>query len=437
MLFHAYSSYLYHIVYTVSPPLLPTSTLSSYNSYHTSLKLLHYFDSLPLELKSTIPNSTLSDWKNQNLSKIIGADMLPGDDILISRFAKNAKMKKAAKALFILSDTIVSLFKNVENKAEILRTNKSLILSTIKKTQPVLGSKRVLKMLGLSASKMYYWLEKKNCQNSIFKLCQPRHPHQLLVSEVIIIKKYLLDEKFKNWSSLSIYYQAMRDKAVFMGLGTWYKYAKRLGIKRGFFKLKRKHDVGIRASKPLEILHMDITIFRTLDNTKIYIYFIVDNFSRAILNWKASTEYASATALNVLKGAIQKYGIKHKSTLITDGGSENHGEVLKFIDSSDHITKLIAQKDIIQSNSMVEAINKHMKYYYLFKKHIKDITALINCLIFSVADYNNKPHGSIYGFTPNEVVNGEIPDNSVYQNSKIEAKKQRLLLNQITKCCER
>ena len=97
---------------------------------------------------------------------------------------------------------------------------------------------------------------------------------------IIFIKRII------NWSSLSIYYQALRDKTVFMGIGTWYKYANRLDIKRKFFRIKRKKVIGIRASRPLQILHMDVTIFKPLDNTKVYIYFIVDNFSRAILNWQ-------------------------------------------------------------------------------------------------------------------------------------------------------
>ena len=121
--------------------------------------------------------------------------------------------------------------------------------------------------MGISCSKLYYWIEKKKCQNSIFQLCQSRHPNQLLPAEVDVIKKYLLDERFINWSSLSIYYQALRDKTVFMGIGTWYKYANRLGIKRKFFRLNRKKVIGIRASRPLQILHINVTIFKPLDNT--------------------------------------------------------------------------------------------------------------------------------------------------------------------------
>ena len=149
---------------------------------------------------------------------------------------------------------------------------------------------------------------------------------------------------------------------------------------------------------------MDGTIFKPLDNTKVYIYFIVDNFSRVILNWKASIKYSSSIATKVLKESICKHGIRSDSKLITDGGPENHGEVSKFTAGNQNINQLFAQKDIIQSNSMVESVNKHIKYYYLFKKELKDFEDTVNYLSTSVPDYNNKPHGRLYGPTPNEVI---------------------------------
>ncbi len=91
---------------------------------------------------------------------------------------------------------------------------------------------------------------------------------------------------FLNWSSLSIYYQSLRDGTLFSGIETWYKYARKLGIKRKFFRLIHKLQIGIRASTPLQILHMDVTIFKPLDNTKVYIYFLLDNFSMYILDGK-------------------------------------------------------------------------------------------------------------------------------------------------------
>jgi hypothetical protein len=411
--------------------------LSSYNNYHTNLILLHHFDALSIEHKSTIPRSTLSNWKKKDISKIIGCDAITENEIsLLKEIAKCKELLRAAKALYFLFHTISFLFKHADNKNKLLKLNTSLILDTIEKIQPILGTKRILKSLGISSSRVYYWIEKKNCSNSIFQLCQSRHPHQLLPVEVDIIRKYLLDERFIHWSLLSIYYQALRDKAVCIGLGTWYKYANRLGIKRKFFRIKRNKVMGIRASRPLQILHMDVTMFKPLDNTKVYIYFIVDNFSRAILNWKTSVQYSSSIAMRVLKEAISQHGIHCDAKLITDGGPENHGEVSGFVADNPNINQLIAQKDILQSNAMVESVNKHIKYYYLFKKELKDLKDTHNYLSMSIPDYNNKPHGRLYGLTPSEVLNGNDPAKDSWQHDIAEARKKRLSQNQSIACCQ-
>ena len=47
--------------------------------------------------------------------------------------------------------------------------------------------------------------------------------------------------------------------------------------------------------------------------------------------------------------------------------------------------------------------------YYLFKKDLTDINETMKYLNYSVDDYNYKPHGKLFGFTPSEVLNGQIP----------------------------
>ena len=83
----------------------------------------------------------------------------------MKEIAKNKKLLLAAKALYFLFQTVSNLFKNADNKAELLKLNKTIILETIRKVQPVLGVKRILKAMGISSSKMYYWIENKKCEN--------------------------------------------------------------------------------------------------------------------------------------------------------------------------------------------------------------------------------------------------------------------------------
>ncbi len=85
---------------------------------------------------------------------------------------------------------------------------------------------------------------------------------------------------------------------------------------------------------------------------------------------------------------------------------------------------------------MAETVNKHIKYYYLFKNELKDLNDTFKYLSMSVPDYNKKPHGSLYGLTPNEVLNGNEPAKDNYQNDIAEARKKRLLQNQSKECCQ-
>jgi putative transposase len=63
---------------------------------------------------------------------------------------------------------------------------------------------------------------------------------------------------------------------------------------------------------------------------------------------------------------------------LVDGGTENNNNDIESFIRSDEVSlrKLIAQKDITFSNSVIEAQNKLIKYRYLFKQDFRDIHEL-------------------------------------------------------------
>jgi putative transposase len=66
------------------------------------------------------------------------------------------------------------------------------------------------------------------------------------------------------------------------------------------------------------------------------------------------------------------------------------------------------------SNSMVEAVNKRMKYDFLFTTKLLNIEQTTQYLVYAVEQYNNKPHSSLFGLTPHEVFTGAIPDKDMF-----------------------
>jgi putative transposase len=192
------------------------------------------------------------------------------------------------------------------------------------------------------------------------------------------VKDYVTDEAYLYWSLASVYCQMLRTAKTFMSLDPFPKYAKLtnhyLSNRR---KKLQKNWIGLKAAASKHILHMDVTIFRPSDHSRVYLYFIFVNFSRAILGWKASLQYSSEITLENLKEVCEKYDLPNSSVhLVVDDGRENNGCVNDFLSIPGiHMKKLIAQVDIRQSNCMIEAANKPMKYDYLFTKELPDFHA--------------------------------------------------------------
>jgi hypothetical protein len=100
------------------------------------------------------------------------------------------------------------------------------------------------------------------------------------------------------WPLISVYHQIKKDKAAYFSSGTFYKYVRLLKLERLKAVSRRKnHQIGLRASKPFEIIHADATLLRLKDNTRAFIYLVQDNFSRAILSFRFSLNMGHSIVL--------------------------------------------------------------------------------------------------------------------------------------------
>ncbi|MDI3321386.1 hypothetical protein [Pinibacter soli] len=121
--------------------------------------------------------------------------------------------------------------------------------------------------------------------------------------------------------------------------------------------------------------------------------------------------------------------------LITDDGSENKGAVTDMLAKPGMLwKKIIAQVDIVQSNSMVEAANKIIKHRFLYKQCIACLAELKNKLPAIIEEYNNTPLVSLSAYTPNEVLAGKTPDFKRFEKQFFIARKKRISANQNVTC---
>ena len=75
---------------------------------------------------------------------------------------------------------------------------------------------------------------------------------------------------------------------------------------------------------------------------------------------------------------------------------------------------------------MIEAVNKQLKYRFLYHHPIANHAALINYLQQAVQDYNNRPHNILNGLTPLEVLDGKTFDRDTCQQQTALARNARI-----------
>ena len=66
-----------------------------------------------------------------------------------------------------------------------------------------------------------------------------------------------------------------------------------------------KPRVGLRAAKPNEYWHVDTTIVRLVDGSRVYLQAVLDNFSRRILSWQLSDRFDTTVTAAILQEAAK------------------------------------------------------------------------------------------------------------------------------------
>ncbi|MBI2967248.1 MAG: DDE-type integrase/transposase/recombinase [Bacteroidetes bacterium] len=383
-------------------------------SYHTGFKIKYRVGLLSESEMRIVPPSTLRYWDSINFSAMVGFDsndpFMENLDFHKAFFAKTSLIK-IAKCLWWVYITYSRLMEKMRGWKKRLREQQELIMQCVQHIAPTLGYERACRMLKISYQQFFRWKHSLPCNESLLRQCRKISPQQLTAVEQQAAEKYLFDEHFEQWPLVARYYRMLRDNRAFMGLQTFYRYASRMKISHILPKKKRRLT-GIRSSRPFELLHIDTTIYKLPNLTRVYIHFITDNFSRSILGYRASLEWNSKHTVENLKAVCETHNLYyHPLLLMCDDGSENKGEVNNFLLQPDvKMKRVIAQIEISYSNSMAEAVNKKMKYDFLFTRTFENYEELVKFLGKAVHEYNNRYHSALYGFTPSEVLNGAVPD---------------------------
>jgi transposase InsO family protein len=114
----------------------------------------------------------------------------------------------------------------------------------------------------------------------------------------------------RHMSIRALALHAQRIGRVFVSAGTGLRLIRARGWRRPRLRIHpASSKQGLRATKANEYWHLDATIIRLLDGTRLYLHAAIDNlFSRRILAWKLAERLEPGNRCAILVEAAKNLG---------------------------------------------------------------------------------------------------------------------------------
>lgn len=95
-----------------------------------------------------------------------------------------------------------------KNSRKLVKNSKKILLPSIENLILVSGTKKMaLKLLKISSNQFGGWqkIKKYQCKESLIWLCYKRVNRQIIMKEILIMKKLLKETKYLHWSSVPVW----------------------------------------------------------------------------------------------------------------------------------------------------------------------------------------------------------------------------------------
>ena len=255
----------------------------------------------------------------------------------------------------------------------------------------------------------------RKCDLSDKNGCTKLSPTKLRSAEVQKIKDYVLNPDFSHFSICSLAILAKRREDVSVSSAAWYRTIKELNLKP--FR-KRKYPpnnkTGLRATKPHQYWHLDLTVIKLIDGTRCFVQAVKNNFSRYILPYSVAKQYSGLQTKELLTNALEKaksLGLSSAPEVYVDGGSKNSNKDVQGLVDLGIIVKKICQIEVDFSNSMIEAFFHRLKNKHLYYVDLTSFEILEKEVRFYIEEANEKILlSALGGLTPLEAIQGKCKE---------------------------
>ncbi len=359
-----------------------------------------------------IPGSTIRSWIHRGMPDVVTGEL--ATEGYAEMAAEIERLRRRTALLGAVVGLLIAMLRVSKVQLDYGRLpdgeTKRALLRAIERAGKVLPLSAALRITRLSRSRYYSWARAEaGCDLDDQPSCPRAVPTRLTPSELEAMQEMVESDDHRHMSLRGLALHAQRIGKIFASPSTWYRLVRIAGWRRPRNRVyPAKPKIGIRATAPGELLHLDVTIIRLLDGTKAYLHAIIDNYSRRILSWTLEDRLGSGGTCQILRGAaIQLRKRSEKTTVVADSGSENvNGEVDNLL-KDEALTRVLAQVEVTFSNSMIEAFWRSLKHSWIYLHTLDNFTGLGRLIEFYVAAHNEvMPHAAFNGQTPNEMYFG-------------------------------
>jgi transposase InsO family protein len=419
--------------------MIMVTTTRTQNRYdHRLRELVQTTQDVSYAIQRGVPRSTARGWLNAPSVDVVTLDSLDMDAAQLQRevLRLQTRIRKLIALLRVLL-VVLRISGFSLNQVRLPDGNdKRVLLRVIDRARSVLPLRSVLRVVRLSPSRYHHWKQESQCALDDGPTCPRVCPQQLTAAELEAIHELSTSDEYRHVPTGTLALLAQRLGKVFASASTWYRLIREHQWRRPRQRIHpAKPKIGIRASRPNEIWHIDTTLIRLLDGSRADLHAVIDNFSRRILAWKVTPTFDASATAEILIAAAK--GIDHGTpAVLVDGGIENvNGPVDELINSG-LLRRVLAGTEITYSNSMIESWWRVLKHQWLYLNTLDTVRAVENLVAFYVQEHNSRlPHSAFRGQTPDEMyfrTGDNIPEE--LEAARQEARQARAEANRKQKC---
>ena len=282
---------------------------------------------------------------------------------------------------------------------------------------------KLLKLIGISSSKYYSWIDRKDQVNN--HNCTIPKKHWILDWEREAIINYAKEHLGEGYRRLT--YMMIDGNIAAVSPSSTYRVLKSAGLLNRWNKIKKssKGNGFIQPTEPHQHWHTDIK-YVNFHGTFLFLISVIDGYSRYIVHHELRMSMQEFDVEITVQRALEKYpGVKPR--LITDNGpqyiSKDFAEYLKFA-GLQHIRTSIAYP---QSNGKIERYHRTIHEECLMTKSLIDLDDARKQIAEFIDYYNTKRlHSSLFYLTPDDFLNNRVTEKLEQRNIKLQlAKKAR------------